>query len=975
MITPNPFASFSRLGPPILAGLVFAVSVTFAQEKKPESGNDRLENKDEPLKLNPFVVTTSGDVGYLAQNSISGSRLNTKLSELATPVTAFTKEFLDDIASTSIADLAQYMPNTEYAYPEGATATSLNAGANQEDNPPIRIRGLPAVTPSINFFSTKLRIDNYQTERIEQSRGPNSILFGFGSPGGVVNVTTKRATPDRAFTSLTLMGRTNDGYDSDGLRTVIDINQPLVAKRLGLRVAAVQDNKNTWRHEWDDQRRIFATLNWVIGKRTELNAEWEHGLVNKEYVRTYTADDAYTPWANAGKQLSNTANAAAGIRNLSTVTYLALTTNTGITMDWRGRTTSNLRTVDGLQAALTDFSILPKDANIYGMTYPQLTNYSRGSFFLRHSFTREFQVELAGNISKVQNNIRVSGGNLLLVDTNPTLPTGQPNPNAGRPYVEGFPVRINQLNRDSSLRLSAVYEKDIGRILGRHQIAVLGEMNRSSVNKRQQHQLLEPLSGQAPIVASNPENGNNILRYRTYLDLNGPVADMGAIAPENFNVDEFTDAVSGRKWSFSRWFDYTPGGSALNHFAMTSTMGVIQSRFWGGRLITVAGVRKDWQKARYSLVGVRGPANFPGFALGEYLVVEGTEKIPTDAINKTLSAVFRVKPWLSVTYNHASNSALPDPTAILPTEQVRPPNPEGQSDDIGIKVDLTPKLYVNALYFETSAANDFSRTAASTLPHIYFNPIWNALGAAGVVAPDGIPAADHTVLVNGYTFTSAGHGYEFELVANPTENLRIFLNYSRSSLQQSNLGPEQKAYIAQWHDFWLQGNNGRVLLDGSGQLAPVADDGDAVTETVAEQIKVMDQALFNSLVLPEGQRPRSNIPYKLNLVMNYSFLTGRLKGFSIGTATSYRSGEVVGYDLTTREPRFGKSTTMVNGMLGYKGRAKWIGRDVRWSVQLNVNNLLDETDILPMRTSTAGEIIGYRLQSPREWIFTSRFSF
>lgn len=45
----------------------------------------------------------------------------------------------------------------------------------------------------MDFFEAGIAIDNYNTERFELSSGPNSILFGFGSPGGRVNIMTKRA--------------------------------------------------------------------------------------------------------------------------------------------------------------------------------------------------------------------------------------------------------------------------------------------------------------------------------------------------------------------------------------------------------------------------------------------------------------------------------------------------------------------------------------------------------------------------------------------------------------------------------------------------------------------------------------------------------------------------------------------------------------------------------------------------------------
>ena len=62
--------------------------------------------------------------------------------------------------------------------------------------------------------------------------------------------------------------------------------------------------------------------------------------------------------------------------------------------------------------------------------------------------------------------------------------------------------------------------------------------------------------------------------------------------------------------------------------------------------------------------------------------------------------------------------------------------------------------------------------------------------------------------------------------------------------------------------------------------------------------------------------------------------------------------------------------------LGYRFRRKLGSRDGRWSLQLNINNLLNNTRILPMRTAArSDDIITYRVQTPREFIGTARLDF
>ena len=75
----------------------------------------------------------------------------------------------------------------------------------------FRVRGLSA-TVTRNYFDWVLPTDTYNTERVEEARGPNSILFGIGSAGGVINSSTKQANLSRNFRSATVGVSTYGGY-------------------------------------------------------------------------------------------------------------------------------------------------------------------------------------------------------------------------------------------------------------------------------------------------------------------------------------------------------------------------------------------------------------------------------------------------------------------------------------------------------------------------------------------------------------------------------------------------------------------------------------------------------------------------------------------------------------------------------------------------------------------------------------------
>lgn len=937
----------------------FIVASLSAQE-----GGDNDQEEGATFELNPFTVTTTGDVGYLAQNSLSGSRLNTRLVDLAVPTTAFTQELIRDIGSTSVDELAEYMVSTRPDYPEGENLYWGDAARR------FRIRGLPAFSNSINFFETNLRLDHYNTERVEQSRGPNSILFGLGSPGGVVNILTKRADTTLQFGSIEFRV-----HDQEGLRSVLDVNQPLIDKTWALRVAAVWDHEKSWRHhEYDNQERLYMTSRWQISPRTRLDVEWERGVVDKSRAFPRLVADGYTPWVDAGSHLSDTPAPDWAVQRLFGGNWFSFNTETGQMQNWKLTTVSSPNRVGGVNKYLSDFSILPKEVVIkFGPAFPQKTDYTRASAFFTHSFTPDLSIEIAANYQHKDHDHMAGRGYSLQVDTNETLPNGEPNPNAGRAFVEGFPGLSWAEDRAKNVRASAAYELDLGR-LGNHKIAALYQKDWIWGKSGQ----MRPQILVNPPNTSQPSNGQNRILFRTYVDLDGPAKNITAGDWRRFDLSNIPNPDTGEIMQ-AEFINYIRGVSD-NRFERDSAIGVLQSSFWEDRLVTVVGYRTDWQDSWLSPFGVRGEP-FPPFDLGNFEAIQSDTPVDHRANNLTYSGLFRVVDWLALTYNRAENSALPDERAAVvgPDGNQRPPAPRGTTQDWGFKVNLGHRLSLHALYFETTAEKDTANVNANIERR--YPIIWQALDDAGIPAPDGGSALEVPSLFNRYTFDSSSHGYEVELVANPTDNWRIFLNYSYMVLERTRIGLEGRAYLEKYRDYWTEDDRGRILTDGTGALAPQAMDGDDVVETVAEEIAAIDQEIHDFYVITDGEQPRGQNKHRFNLRTNYTFGSGMLDGFSVGGGLRYRSGAIIAYQVedtgsgVVTDVQRGRENILVDLQLRYQGKSFELGgREIDWSVQLNVDNVLDETDILPLR-AVDGEVVSYRFQPPRQFFLTTRFSF
>ncbi|TVR51353.1 MAG: hypothetical protein EA425_07280 [Puniceicoccaceae bacterium] len=62
------------------------------------------DSDDDIYILSPFVVSTEGDRGYRATNTISGSRLNTAIKDIPMPIEVITEEFMRDVGAKNLRD-------------------------------------------------------------------------------------------------------------------------------------------------------------------------------------------------------------------------------------------------------------------------------------------------------------------------------------------------------------------------------------------------------------------------------------------------------------------------------------------------------------------------------------------------------------------------------------------------------------------------------------------------------------------------------------------------------------------------------------------------------------------------------------------------------------------------------------------------------------------------------------------------------
>ncbi|MBN2069362.1 MAG: TonB-dependent receptor [Opitutales bacterium] len=146
------------------------------------------EDNDEVIILDPFVVVEDGNTGYLASNSISGTRSQTPIRDIPLNIQVFTQEFTEDLLITSQVDLERY------------NASLVNGGDDVHSNNVIQqayngflFRGFVQNWSLRDGVRQYDPVDSQGFSRVEIVKGPVAAMYGVTYPGGVMNTISKTA--------------------------------------------------------------------------------------------------------------------------------------------------------------------------------------------------------------------------------------------------------------------------------------------------------------------------------------------------------------------------------------------------------------------------------------------------------------------------------------------------------------------------------------------------------------------------------------------------------------------------------------------------------------------------------------------------------------------------------------------------------------------------------------------------------------
>ncbi|MBK1875905.1 TonB-dependent receptor plug domain-containing protein [Pelagicoccus mobilis] len=268
------------------------------------------DQEEEIFELSPFTVEATEDEGYRATSSLAGSRLRTDLKDIGAAISVVTKDLMDDLGANDLNDVLLYTTATEAAglggnFSGASVSTGSRANSNNVVNNPgnaYRIRGLGAPDRTRGYFITDIPYDSYNSGRIDISRGANSILFGLGSPAGVIDAGVHQANTNRDRGEVRLRIASGSSR-SHSYRAEVDYNKVLIDEKLGFRFSGVQDDRK-FRQDpaFRDSSRAYMAFTYKPWEGATFKVNHERGKIDANNPDPVSPTENVTSYVNALKE-------------------------------------------------------------------------------------------------------------------------------------------------------------------------------------------------------------------------------------------------------------------------------------------------------------------------------------------------------------------------------------------------------------------------------------------------------------------------------------------------------------------------------------------------------------------------------------------------------------------------------------------------------------------------------------------------
>lgn len=246
------------------------ISLCVLQAFSPFAWAEQVPAEHASIELQATNVTATADLesaqgpvqGYHATRSASATRTDTSIHETPQSISVVSKDVVEDLGATRLQDALDYAGGVGRANNFGGqglttfTVRGFTTGEFYRNGFPIN-RGYPNM-PDANTI-----------ERLEVLRGPATMLYGRGDPGGTFNVVSKQPLAER---TVTLGSQLND----QGMkRGTLDASGPLDEEgRLAYRLNVVGEGGDTFRDHVETERYgVTPVITWQATDDTKVTFE------------------------------------------------------------------------------------------------------------------------------------------------------------------------------------------------------------------------------------------------------------------------------------------------------------------------------------------------------------------------------------------------------------------------------------------------------------------------------------------------------------------------------------------------------------------------------------------------------------------------------------------------------------------------------------------------------------------------------
>ncbi len=694
---------------------------------------------------------------------------------------------------------------------------------------------------------------------------------------------------------------------------------------------------------------------------------------------------------------------------------------------------------------INDQSFLPYYMNPGGPDFFRETDLSSHSLFADIQITDNWFFNVQAGHQRADIDVPQLQGTRpeFRADPNTTQGVNGPaNPYAGQFYFDGDYRRDKNLSRYDEIRISTSYNLDTERV-GRHRLAIAAStVEEEQLRGNTWLSLGGNPTGRGNFTDVNGfvHRGVNFLHadnrvtVRNYFDPNDRStwkAGSWRSVPETIYTDRWSPGTP-QPYPVV-WAEANPGNiNYLINQVTDSMMAVTQSHFLNNKFVLTLGYREDSVEIDRAghrldpLIGWLPDLGINPDTPSSQGIAPAAPATNFEATVRTAGAVYHLNDHFSLVANTGSNIGIPDfRRTVFPSGATSPP-PDGDGSDFGIDFNLMDnKISGRFVYYETESIQEV--VGGSQLS----NPLEAVYGAfedafTPVVDDDGVDipgtgnrAALESLLsrrqelrpeVNGYFRDNVSNGYELRVTANLTENWRLTLNAAKTDRIVSNSYGQGVAFLG-----LMEAGDGTVIQGATeADEVPDPDDPDNPDSTI--QGYTIDRSAYTSdgviskfLDLEDDLPANRNLdnigasrsifemadavnerreilekrwglrPYRFNMFTAYDFKQGRMKGFTVGGGYRWTSPNIIGEEDGVEFE--GKAQTNADFFIRYKTKANFLGEG-NWTFQMNVNNLFDNTDIIPSRLAIDGNLeyqvpggrgpayARFDLPTPRQYRFT-----